>query len=59
VTPITDQGALYSVCANGSCRQAPTVSGGKITQYIELAANFRNATRQLYSTTVFVELISF
>lgn len=57
VTPMSRDGWLPSVCPNGSCRSRPTVgSDGWTSQYLVVASNFRNATAQVYSTTIFVEL---
>jgi hypothetical protein len=38
-------------------RFEPTLVGGWNVGYVYVAANFRNATRQVFSTTLFVELV--
>jgi hypothetical protein len=57
-SPLSQNGAYY-VANQTSGRFAPTVSSnGFTTQYLVLASNFHNGTRQVYSTTIFVELIT-
>ena len=54
--PLSENGGQYAI-AN---RWKPTYSGdGTVSQELYLASNFRNGTRQIYSTTVFVELLTF
>lgn len=52
--PLNQNGGQYVV----GTRWRPTQSAdGYTSQYIFVGANFRNGTRQVYSTTIFVELV--
>lgn len=53
--PLNHQGAQYAV----SQRWSPTYVNGWTSQLLYLATNFRTATRQLYHTTLYVEMLNF
>ncbi len=56
--PLNQNGWKWGEAPNQ--RAQPTPGGdGTVSEYLFVAANFRNGTRQVYSTTIFVELLTF